>query len=73
MRHSLDIDPRLPFSGKINIQTEYAMELFEAMRPEGDRPKNQITLDEVAGLQPGVTFEDFLKINKMITFEEVIR
>ena len=69
----LDFDPRLPFSDKINITIDYAMELFEAMRPEGDRPKNQITLAEVEGLRAGVTFEDFLKINKMTTFEEVVR
>jgi len=66
-------DIRLPFSGKIDIQVDYARQLYLAMQANGDRPKNMVTFDELEGLHNAETFEGFLKVNRMVTFEEVVR
>lgn len=70
---NFNIDPRLPMSGRIDIQLDYARELFAAMTGDGDKLKNQITIDEVVDLRMGDTFEQFLAVNNMITYEEVSR
>ena len=70
---NLNIDPRLPFGGKTNIEIGYAKELFDAINASGDKPKNEITFEELEGIHPADTFDRFLKVNQMITFDEVSR
>ena len=68
---NLDITPKLS-PGKIEITPAYAHELFDAISATGNHPKNMITFAELEGLQPADTFKDFLKVNHMITMDEVI-
>lgn len=62
----------LPFSGRIDIQQDYAAELFRAMNGDDDAMA-RVTIGEVAELRQADTFEEFLKVNNMTTFEEVVR
>ena len=69
---NLDITPEL-LPGKIEITPEYAHELFDAISATGNRPKNMITFAELEGIEPAKTFRDFLKVNHMITMNEVTK
>lgn len=54
------------------IQLDFAAEVFRAMN--GDKKAQElVTLADVEGLHNAETFEDFIKVNQMVTFEEVVR
>ena len=63
-----DITPKL--TDTIEIDPGYAQDLFDAMHADGDRPKSQITLEDVEGYQHADTFKEFLKINNMKLFDD---
>ena len=57
---------------KRHIQLDFAAEVYRAMN--GDKKAQElVTLADVEGLHNAETFEDFIKINRMTTYEQVVR
>ena len=56
---------------KINMQLETASRIFRAMH--GDKEAQKTTTILEVGLYPAETFEEFLELNQIETFEEVVR
>ena len=57
---------------KRHIQLDFADEVYRAMA--GDKAAQElVTLADVEGLHHAETFEDFLKVNQLETFESVVR
>lgn len=55
-----------------NIQLDKAAQIFRAMT--GDKTAQElVTLADVEGLHHAESFEDFLKVNQLQTFESVVR
>lgn len=55
-----------------NIQLDKAAQIFRAMT--GDKAAQaEVTLADVEGLHHAESFEDFLRVNQLQVFEEVVR
>lgn len=46
--------------------------IFRAMKGE-EWAQRYVTIDKVAGLEPAETFAEFLRINQICGYEEVVR